>query len=362
METFLINKTYHFGNLSSKTGNTVSERSKVLAYNNFIGKSPSMRYIFDTIDRVSKNTSTVLITGESGTGKELIANAIHIQSPRRTRPFIVVSCPNLSETLFESELFGHEKGAFTNATDRKIGLAELAQGGTIFFDEISEMSPSNQAKLLRVLQENEFLRVGGTKTISIDVRLIASTNVDLKLATEKGIFREDLFYRLSVVPMYTPPLRERKEDIALVVEHYFQRYKNSFRSKAKEIHPRAMKLLENYCWPGNVRELKNVIERMLTLHGDNETIVEEHLPTEIRRGIKRNACAYTSNPSKLFESLEMESLDEIVSRIERELIRQALKKSNGIQVKAAEILKTTRRILKYKMDKLGMTSDENLCT
>ncbi|MEK7749765.1 MAG: sigma-54 dependent transcriptional regulator, partial [Planctomycetota bacterium] len=264
---FVVDKTLRSGELAHEVAYLRSELNKNFEFNNIVGQSPAMRQIFDTIIRVAKGDSPVLITGESGTGKELIVRAIHLQSPRKNKPFVAVSCPNLPDNLLESELFGHEKGAFTNATDKKIGRFELANGGTIFLDEISEMSLSNQSKLLRVLQEYEFVRVGGTKTISIDVRLIASTNIDLKTAISKGTFREDLFYRINVVPLDVPALRNRKEDIPFLINHYFQKFKVELRSKTRKIQPSVMELFENYDWPGNIRELKNVIERILTLYG-----------------------------------------------------------------------------------------------
>ncbi|MCF6158606.1 MAG: sigma-54-dependent Fis family transcriptional regulator [wastewater metagenome] len=347
----IIDKTLQSRALSQEVAYLRSEIHKDFEFSNIIGQSPAMKQIFDTVVRVAKGNSPVLIRGESGTGKELIARAIHFQGLRKTKPFVAVSCPNLHDTLLESELFGHEKGAFTNATDRKAGRFELANGGTIFLDEISEMSLPNQAKLLRVLQEYEFVRVGGTKTISIDVRLIAATNVDLKSAIAKGIFREDLFYRINVVPIDLPPLRERKDDIAFLIDHYFQKYKDELHAKAKRIHPSTMKLLEDYCWPGNIRELKNVVERVLTLYGDNESILCEHLPLEIRRN-DNDIPFHLINPGDL---LGTESLDTVVSRIEKALIEKALIKANGRQTKAAQFLKTTRRILRYKMDKLGIS-------
>jgi len=348
----VINKTLLSGELAHEVEYLRAELNKNFEFNNIVGQSAVMRQIFDTIIRVAKGDSPVLITGESGTGKELIARAIHVQSPRKNKPFVAVSCPNLPENLLESELFGHEKGSFTNATDKKIGRFELANDGTVFLDEISEMSLSNQSKLLRVLQEYEFVRVGGTKTISIDVRLIASTNIHLKTAITKGTFREDLYYRINVVPLDVPPLRNRKEDIPFLVKHYFKKYKEELYSKTKKIHPTVMKLFENYYWPGNIRELKNVIERILTLYGDSDTILEEHLPMEIISG-NNHPASYNSD--NLIGLLDGESLDEIVLRIEREVIEKALQKADGIQTRAAQILKTTRRILRYKMDKLGLS-------
>lgn len=352
----VIDKALRSGELLHEVKYLRDELNKNYEFNNIIGQSRPMRQVFDTIIRVAKGDSPVLITGESGTGKELIARAIHLQSSRRNKPFVAVSCPNLPDNLLESELFGHEKGSFTSASDKKIGRFELANNGTVFLDEISEMSLSNQAKLLRVLQEYEFVRVGGTKTISIDVRLIASTNIDLKTAITKGTFREDLFYRINVVPLNVPALRDRREDIPFLVRHYFQKYKEEIYSKTKKIQPTAMKLFENYHWPGNIRELKNVIERVLTLHGDSDTIIDEHLPVEIRGG---SICTASNHNGDLMELLGVKSLDEIVTHTERELIEKALQRANGIQTRAAQILQTTRRILRYKMDKLGLANHNN---
>ncbi len=354
----IIDKTVSTRELNQEVAYLRSEINKNFEHTNIVGRSPAIQQAFDALSKVARVNSPVLITGESGTGKELFARAIHLQSPRRTKPFVTVSCPNLPDTLLESELFGHERGAFTNAMERKIGHFELANGGTIFLDEISEMSLSNQSKLLRVLQEYEIVRLGGTKTISIDVRIIAATNVDLKSAIAGGAFREDLFYRLNVIPVRLPTLRERKEDVPVLIHHYFQKYKKELHARVAAIHPSALKLLVDYHWPGNVRELKNVIERMITLYGENDAILYSHVPEDIKRSNSR----YTARqPGALIELLEVEPLGEILSRIEREFIEKALHKTNGVQTKAAQILKTTRRILKYKMNKLGI-SDSGLNT
>lgn len=347
----IIDKTVRAGELAREVAYLRSEINRDFEFSNIIGQSPGMKHIFDIIGKVAKADAPVLISGESGTGKELIARAIHSQSPRKNKPFVAVSCPNLPDTLLESELFGHEKGAFTNAIEKKVGRFDLAHGGTLFLDEISEISVSNQTKLLRVLQEYEFVRVGGIKTISADVRLIASTNVDLKTAISRGVFRKDLFYRINVVPVELPALRKRKEDIPLLVNHYFQKNKEKLRAKVKKIQPNAMKLLEEYDWPGNVRELKNVVERMLTLYGDNDAILDEHLPPEIRGGDTDKSLCRSND---LVELLGAESLDEIISRVEKELIEKALQSTDGVQIRAARLLKTTRRVLRYKMDKLGI--------
>lgn len=251
-------------------------------FDNLVGKSAVMRRLFDTIEKIAPSKATVLITGESGTGKELIARAIHYHSPRRDKPFVSVNCGALPETLLESELFGHEKGAFTGAIQRRKGRFELAHEGTLFLDEISEMSPHLQVKLLRVLQEMEFERVGGMETIRVDVRIIAASNRDLKTEMEEGRFRQDLFYRLNVVHIQVPPLRERKEDIPLLVQHFLTRYAGELgKGVPVRVHPEAMRCLIEYHWPGNVRELENVIERALILATGDEITLRD-LPEEIR--------------------------------------------------------------------------------
>lgn len=331
--------------------NLRSELELNIEFNNIIGQCPAMQRVFSIIIRAARGNLPILITGESGTGKELVARAIHGKSQRNAHPFVVVSCPNLSDTLLESELFGHEKGSFTNATDKKIGRFEQAHGGTLFLDEISEMGLSNQAKLLRVLQEYEFLRVGGVKTVNVDVRIIAATNVNLKTAVAKGTFRADLFYRIHVVPIHLPPLRERREDLPHLVNYFILKCQKECHSKMTKIYPDAMESLGKYHWPGNIRELKNVIERILTLHGDQKAILYGHLPEEIRKSNNHVASLQSPDVMKLLES---SSLDETVSSIEKEIIEKALQKAGGVQVKAAQFLKTTKRRLKYKINKLGI--------
>ncbi|MEK7804400.1 MAG: sigma-54 dependent transcriptional regulator [Planctomycetota bacterium] len=328
-----------------------SELELNIEFNNIIGQCPAMQDVFSIIIRAARGNLPILITGESGTGKELVAMAIHAKSQRNTHPFIVVSCPNLSDTLLESELFGHEKGSFTNATDKKIGRFEQAHSGTIFLDEISEMGLPNQAKLLRVLQEYEFLRVGGIKTVNVDVRIIAATNVNLKTAIAKGTFRPDLFYRIHVVPIHLPPLRNRREDLPQLVNYFILKYQKECHSKVKKIHPDAMESLGKYHWPGNIRELKNVLERILTLYGDQKTMLYEHIPEEIRKSDNHVTPLQSLNVVKL---LETASLDETVSSIEKEIIENALQKAGGVCAKAAQFLKTTKRRLRYKINKLGI--------
>lgn len=251
-------------------------------FGNIVSKSAVMRRLFETIEKIAPSKATVLITGESGTGKELVAQAIHYHSPRKEKPFVSVNCGALPETLLESELFGHEKGAFTGAIQRRKGRFELAHEGTLFLDEISEMSPHLQVKLLRVLQEMEFERVGGMETVHVDVRVIAASNRDLKLEMEEGRFRSDLFYRLNVVHIHVPPLRERKEDIPILVQHFITRYSEELgRERPIRVHPEAMRCLMEYHWPGNVRELENVVERAMIL-ATGEEITLRDLPREVR--------------------------------------------------------------------------------
>lgn len=349
----LIDKTLRSKQLASEVSYLRSEVNKNFGFNEIIGESRSLNGVLDTVERVAKGDVTVLVQGESGTGKELIARRIHMRSPRQDKPFIAVHCPALPEHLLESELLGHEKGSFTSASERRIGRFEMAHTGTIFLDEISEMNLSTQGKILRVLQEHEFERVGGTRTIKVDVRVIAATNKNLKDEISKGTFREDLYYRINVVPIYLPPLRERKEDIPLLVENFINMFRKDFGCRTRDISSEAMALLQSYHWPGNIRELRNVIERIMTLYGEKEVIVPEYLPHEIS-GSRAEAIVDAARHALGAE----ESLDDAVARVERELILQALEQSHGVQAKAAELLKTTRRILKYKMDKLGITQED----
>ncbi len=310
------------------------------SYQSMVGRSLAMQQIFSLIDAVATEDSTVLIEGESGTGKELIARAIHQKSNRRDQPFVRVNCGALNDNLLESELFGHEKGAFSGAVRQHRGRFELADGGTLFLDEIGDVSPAMQVKLLRVLQEKEFERVGGERTIRVNVRIIAATNRNLKQLIAKGEFREDLYYRLSVIPIKVPPLRQRKEDIPLLVEHFLQRL-NRKRGKQKRIEPHGMELLQNYAWPGNIRELENVIER-LHIIAENSVIsadlIAEHL----------------GGAGGVLNDFQGLSLDEALFQFEKRLILQALKKANGVKNRAAKILGIRTSALYYKLEKFGL--------
>lgn len=316
-------------------------------FDNIIGKSKEMREIYATIRQIAEKNSTVLIHGESGTGKELVARAIHYNSPRRNKPFVAVNCAAIPETLIESELFGHEKGAFTDAQARRIGHFELAHQGTLFLDEISELSLPTQAKILRALQEREFIRVGGVKTISVDVRLISATNKNLEELMAKGAFRSDLYYRINVVPLTIPPLRQRKEDIPLLVRHFLDKHAGLGK---KKITQEAMDILVAYDWPGNVRELENIIERIVVLSTSDEI-----RPNDIPPSLKINSRVELIKLGVLNGRISFEDAER---EFEKDIILEALKRSNFVQTRAAELLGISRRILKYKMDKYGIPADE----
>jgi transcriptional regulator with GAF, ATPase, and Fis domain len=322
---------------------------KTFGIENFVGKSGVMEDIFKIIGQIADSKSTVLIMGESGTGKEIISRAIHYNSNRRNCPFVTINCAAIPETLIESELFGHEKGAFTNAIERKLGRFEVAHQGTLFLDEIGELSLATQAKILRFLEEKEFNRVGGSKTIKVDVRLIAATNKDLTQLLKKGSFREDLYYRINVVPIIIPPLRERKGDIPLLLDHFIKKFNKENKKNVKGVSKEAMELMMNYEWPGNVRELENLIERVIALSA-NDQIQANELPFSLINVSKMNGLKeYILNGKVSFLKAEEE--------FERGIILDALKKANYIQSHAAEMLGVSRRILKYKMDKLGINRE-----
>jgi two-component system, NtrC family, response regulator HydG len=320
------------------------EQNKILneelGYDEMIGSSPNMREVFSLIEQVAGKESTVLIKGESGTGKELVARAIHKKSQRSGKAFIKVNCGALNENLLESELFGHEKGSFTGAVKQKKGRFELADNGTLFLDEIGDISPAMQIKLLRVLQEGEFERVGGELTIKTDVRLISATNQDLSKLMFEGKFREDLFYRLSVIPIKLPSLRERKGDVILLVEHFLKKFA-SLNKNENRIDKEGLKLLLEYPWPGNIRELENLIERLCVISKDidiNSGLIARHLTGNIQTGGN-------------YENLPLE--DALFS-FEKNLIVQAMKKADGIKNRAAKILGISTSVLYYKLEKFGL--------
>jgi DNA-binding NtrC family response regulator len=313
-----------------------------------IGVSNALKQIMHQAREVARHPqATVLITGESGTGKELIAKSIHHLSARREAPFIEINCASIPVTLLESELFGHEKGSFTDAGSRKPGLFEMANKGTIFLDEVGEMEPAMQAKLLRVLENRTVRRVGGTKSIDVDVRVIAATNRNLQDAIQQRGFREDLYYRLNVFPIHIPPLRERKEDIPALAKFFLELYSRRFSRAFNRIDPEALRLLTAYRWPGNIRELKNSIERICIMQA-GPALLPEHLPTEIGT-LQPDVKKYPPGPETFALGLE-----EAVTRFEKELIQTALEKSGGNVLQAAQLLQIPRGTLRYKMEKLGM--------
>ncbi len=310
------------------------------SFQNLIGCSPAMVRVFGTIRRIADSPATVLLLGESGTGKELVARALHFQSGRRDAPFVAVHCSALPETLIETELFGHEKGAFTGAVAAREGRFEMAHGGTLFLDEVGTLNLNVQTKLLRVLEERQFERVGGRKTIHVDVRLIAASNEDLESLVPQGRFREDLFFRLNVLPLRLPPLRERKEDIPLLVNHFIRQFSGQAKQPVKSVAPEALNHVLAHAWKGNVRELENVIQRAV-LMTDGETIRTEHLPPHIAGSMGTVAAGLAVLPP---EGLDL--ADE-VARYERELIKAALKHTKGVKTEAAKLLRLSKEQMKY---------------
>lgn len=339
------------------------ETQKDYKFENIVGRSTRMQQVFGMINTVAPTDATILIRGETGTGKELIATAVHNLSKRQNGPLIKLNCAAISETLLESELFGHEKGAFTDAREMRKGRFELADGGTLFLDEIGDITPALQVKLLRILQEQEFERVGGTKTIKTNVRLVAATNRNLEEMVRKGEFREDLFYRLNVIPINLPPLRERYEDVKLLIEHYLGRFMKEHR-KNMHISKPAMELLLDYPWPGNIRELQNTMERIVLICPDGEIqpeMLAHVLPFNYQKLYMQNeptpsAAPMQSNPT--YNVTEASSNGPITKKtlheLERESIVQALIDSHGIQTKAARALGMTARQIGYKIKQYGI--------
>jgi Nif-specific regulatory protein len=311
-------------------------------FSSIIGTSGPVRQMYEQMAQVAATNTTVLIRGESGTGKEMIAHAIHYNSPRANRPFVKVSCAALPDSLIESELFGYEKGAFTGAEQRKKGRFELAEGGTLFLDEIGDINLSTQVKLLRVLQEREFERLGSTETIKVNVRLVAATNKDMERAIAAGTFREDLYYRLNVFTIFVPPLRERKADLLLLADHFLEKFSREHHKSIKRISTPAIDMLMSYHWPGNVRELENTLERAV-LVCDGQVIHGHHLPPSLQ----------TAEASGTVTRV---SLADAVAGLEKDLIQDALKTTRGNRAKAARLLDTTERVLNYKVKKYGIDS------
>jgi DNA-binding NtrC family response regulator len=320
-------------------------QNDIYDFDRIIGSSGALAKVLDVVKKVAKSNTTVLVRGETGTGKELIAGAIHHNSLRASKNFVKVNCAALQENLLESELFGHEKGAFTSADKQRIGRFEQADGGTLFLDEIGDMSPNTQAKILRVLQEHEFERLGGTRTIKVDVRLIAATNRDLSSMVESGQFREDLYYRLNVVTIETPPLRERKDDVGALANFFIKRFSGELKKRVEGLQPDALKLLMRYHWPGNIRELENAIERAMLLADGNHIGVDDlRLGDTGMGGYSREGVSPVKIPPT---GIPLEE-------IERLALIEALKMSNWVQKDAAELLAISPRVMNYKIKTLGI--------
>ena len=315
-------------------------------FEGFIGKSPRILEVFETIRKTADSGSTVMITGESGTGKELVARAVHLESARRARPFVSVNCGAIPETLMESELFGHVKGAFTGAVASTEGLFAAADGGTLFLDEITEIPHSIQVKLLRATQEREIRRVGDTRDVKVDVRLVAASNRDLSKAVADGVLREDLYYRLNVIPIHMPPLRDRLEDIPLLVSHFVARVTKDVGKSVRGISPESLAILERYHWPGNIRELENVVERAIVL-GSGDFLSPESLPPQLRAPRNEQTVNVEIPPAGM-------DLVGTLTRIENGYIRLALERSGWLQVRAAELLGLSFRQFRYKLQKHGL--------
>jgi DNA-binding NtrC family response regulator len=345
----VLERVKELENLKAENVLLRSQLQERYSFEKIIGHSSSMEALYRTIQRVAKTDSTVLITGESGTGKELISNAIHFSSERRNKPFVPINCGAIPEELLESELFGHEKGSFTGALKERKGRFELGHQGTVFLDEVGEMTPKLQVKLLRFLQERKFERVGGSRTIQVDVRILAATNKDLEKAVEDGEFREDLFYRINVIPIRVPPLREREGDIPLLAQSFLKRHCQEKEIPQKKIAGCAMSALEGYNWPGNVRELENLIERLIILT-EAETIQWEDLPSRIRQ-------QQNSRPGNHLKIVEDGiDLKKTLDDLENKLIMEALQKANGVRARAAQLLGLNRTTLVEKMKKKNIAN------
>ena len=349
----LKSKQYETENIQLK-----KELSKENSFSNIVGNSPIMHKIFDLIKRISQTATNVLITGESGTGKELIAKAIHFNGPLKERPFVTVNCGAIPENLMESEMFGHKKGSFTGAHVDKMGLFEVANGGTLFLEEIGELPLNIQVKLLRAIQERVIRMVGGTEDIKVDVRIVAATNRNLEEFVKSGGFREDLYYRLNVIHIRSPSLRERREDITILAKHFLEKYSSRLTKSVKAISDDAMEILKKYDYPGNVRELENIIERTVALEA-GATILPESLPPLVTTtsGNRRLASAYDIDVTD--EGLDLE---KIIGQIEKEILIKAIHRANGVKKRASKLLGITFRSMRYRVEKYGLSGpgDEEL--
>ncbi len=342
-----LNRALEYRNLKRENTNLRNQLKRKYQFKNIIGESPAMQDVFETVEKVADTDSTVLILGESGTGKELIARALHYNSYRKEGPFVPVNCAAIPSELLESELFGHEKGAFTSAIRTRIGRFELANGGTLFLDEIGDMNPNLQSKLLRVLQERQFERIGGVKPIVVDIRIISATHQDLKKAVLKKRFREDLYYRLNVIPIEIPPLRERKSDIPLLIHHFIHHFSKNKKKKVTGITDEAMERLMGYDWPGNVRELENMIERLIILAG-GEKIDLSDLPERVLPSSSKEMSGMLDIPEEGF------SLETALNEYEKQLLLQALNKTGWVKNKAAQLLHMNRTTLIEKIKRQNL--------
>jgi two-component system NtrC family response regulator len=344
----MLQKVIERSNLIKENKELKTQLQERYAFPHIVYASPKMEEVMGLVARVAPSQTTILIRGESGTGKELIANAIHYASPRSGKPWVKVSCAAIPETLLESELFGHEKGAFTGATQKRIGRFEEADGGSIFLDEIGDLSPGTQVKLLRILQDKEFQRLGSNFSLKSDVRVITATHRNLEEAIKTGLFREDLYYRLNVISITLPSLRERREDISLLIDHFLKKYSKENQKSISDISQEARTLLLRYPYPGNVRELENLVERAVVLCR-GEMITTQDLPFHLKE----------EKPEKPWESSKkIKSLPESLEEIERDSIVKALHQHQGVQTKAAESLGISERVLRYKMKKYGIRFEE----
>ncbi|GAB4489312.1 MAG: sigma-54 dependent transcriptional regulator [Thermodesulfovibrionales bacterium] len=348
----IIEKALETGALRKEVSQFRSQMTTRYGFSSIVGRSEEMMKIMGLVRKVAQSdATTILLQGESGTGKDLVAKTIHYESSRAAKPFMDINCTALPETLIESELFGFEKGAFTDAKQMKKGLFELSDGGTIFLDEIGDMKLSTQAKLLKIIENKTFKRIGGVKDITVDLRIIASTNKNLADEVKKENFREDLYYRLKVIPIVLPPLRERREDILPLAQHFIEGFNREFKKNVRGIAKETEKAFLEYAWPGNVRELRNVIERAMILENE-EYILPEHLPVEF--SVPAAPAAVT--PSKIQIALPPAGLD--IEDVEKELIRQALEKAKWNQTRAARLLNLTRDALRYRMQKFGFLPEK----
>jgi two-component system response regulator PilR (NtrC family) len=333
----------------------VGDTTDAIDYHGIVGESPEIKKILELLPRIAAATSNVLITGESGTGKELIAKAIHRESPRKDRPFVTVNCGSVPETLMESELFGHKKGSFTGATATRSGLFEAAHGGTIFLDEIAELSPPVQVKLLRAVQEKTFKMVGGSEEIIVDVRIISATNRDLERDVMEGQFREDLYYRLNVINIHMPPLRERPDEIPLLAHHFLEKYSKEMGKDIRKISSFALDILKSYNFPGNIRELENIIERSVALESSNIVLPDSLTLSSFKQTQVRSKFETVT----LALPQEGIDLDNVLGHLEQNLLQQALDRTRGAKQKAAELLGISFRSFRYRLAKYGLAGEDD---